>query len=77
MFHNCNNHRTNYWFQNLLLPTHGHTKTLLQLEENSRNHHPKQQEMKTMKRHPKKYKTIKYSAQNQQTTLQPDFDHTQ
>ena len=38
---------------------------------------PKQQEMKTMKRHPKKYKTIKYSAQNQQTTLQPDFDHTQ
>ena len=38
---------------------------------------PKQQEMKTMERRPKKYKTIKYSAQNQQTTLQPDFDHTQ
>ena len=38
---------------------------------------PKQQEMKTMKRQPKQYKTIRYSAQNQQTTLQPDFDTTQ
>merc|ERR1711954_301186 len=38
---------------------------------------PKKQEMKTMKKQPKQYKTIKYSAQNQQTTSQPDFDHTQ
>ena len=36
-----------------------------------------QQEMKTMKRRPKEYKAIKYSAQNQMTSLQPDFDHTQ
>ena len=38
---------------------------------------PKQQEMKTMKRQPKQYKTIRYSAQNQQTSLKPDFDTTQ
>ena len=37
---------------------------------------PKQQEMKTMERRPKNYKTIKYSEQNQHTTSQPDFDHT-
>merc|ERR1711954_334931 len=37
----------------------------------------KQTEMKTMKRQPKQYKNIKYSACNQQTTLQPDFDTTQ
>ena len=38
---------------------------------------PKQTEMKTMKRQPKQYKNIRYSARNQQTTLQPDFDTTQ
>ena len=38
---------------------------------------PKQQEMKTMERRPKKYKAIKYSAQKQLKTVQPDFDHTQ
>ena len=37
----------------------------------------KQTEMKTMKRQPKQYKAIRYSARNQQTTLQPDFDTTQ
>ena len=37
----------------------------------------KQTEMKTMKRQPKQYKNIRYSARNQQTTLQPDFDTTQ
>jgi len=37
---------------------------------------PPQQEMKTMKTHPKQYKAIKYNAQPQMTSLQPDFDHT-
>ena len=48
-----------------------------QQEMKTMKRHPKQQEMKTMKKQPKQYQTIKYSAQNQQTTLQPDFDHTQ
>ena len=33
----CTYHRTNYWFQTLLLPKHGHNTTLLQMEETLRN----------------------------------------
>merc|ERR1712081_41712 len=46
-------------------------------QEKSRKKKKKKSEMKTMKRPPKHYKDIKYSARNQQTTLQPDFDTTQ
>ena len=40
MSRHCTYHWTNYWFQTLLLPKHGHNTTLLQMEKASTNIQP-------------------------------------
>ena len=73
-------HNIYHWTYNrhqaLLLPPSRHMQNLPQWCKNKEITTPTQQEMKTMERRPKEYKATKFSAQNQMTTLQPDFDHT-